>query len=819
MGPFLARTFCVLAFVSHAPAGERREIDSYGDALPPGALRRIGTIRFRHSADIRSLAYSPDGKHITSAADNAFAVWEAHTGRRLALFSIPRYAVAAVSPDGSLVAYSHGRDPVRICEARTGKLRCTLPTQDGPVSALAFSKDGSVLASTEYERHAFVWDTNTGTLRQKWALPNGSERCHLAFTGDGKTLVHAGELGSIISWNDENGRELRRIEPRKEKFGQYGLAVSDDGELVATLCSTGQRIDLWRLRTGEFVRDIATGGASGLTFSPDGRQLLWNARGQVCFWDLTKDFVSRRIPASAGYPCRLAFSPDGTTLAIGGSDRILHLWNLDTRKERFPAEPGLEHFAQVRFLADGKTLLSSAGSHCYLRDLHGKNMRRLLIPGIEGANGYYPDGNRWIYDISPEGSTIAVWNLKQRLLRLYDAAGKHLFDVANIEGRVDNLQFSRDGKYALVRTSDPFNGSPVSSNQRLQVWKRTTPGSLEKVTNIQLGWRMYWAPNSQWVAELSDGGWRFHEVETGKLVRQYPRAFLEISGASPSGRVTVMTPPRAKNPELWELATGKRISTLECERERMDFYRFVFSPDGRTVAVGHASGAILLWNALTGKPIGKLEGHHGGIRSLEFSPDGRLLLSAGADTTIMLWDCARIIPAAKPRTDLTPDIFHTLWHDLKADDAERGYGAVSLLVSAGPHGVAYLRTKLTPDAEPGLHAMRAWIGELDHGDFKVRSQATGELAKFGELAVPLLQETRKRPVSLECKRRVSALLEQIAAQPAKAEWLQTLRALEALEMINTPDARHLISQLANGSGESAQTVEARRIESRWKIRK
>jgi WD40 repeat protein len=815
---FGASLAAFLLCITTAPAG-RPLTDAYGDPLPSGAVRRIGTIRLRHSADIRSLVYSSDGKTITSASENGVAVWEASTGRRVSLLSIPRYfyRAIAVSPDGSLAAYSIEGNTVRVCDARSGIVRCTLPAQDGRVDSLVFSKDNSILASTEHDRRIMVWNANTGALKRQWDAPEGSNRCHLSFTGDGKTLVHAGECCGIVQWDIASGKELKRIEPRKEKHGQYGLAVSDDGETVATICSTGQRIDIWRLKTGAFLAEVPANGASGLLFSPDSQQLVWGNQKEICFWNVSKNAMSRRMPAAVGYPCWLAWSPDGKTLASGGSDHIVHLWKLDTGKELFPAPPGQGRADSVRFLADGKTLLSAEDVNCFLLDLHGKTLRRVVIPEVDRFNVIADEGLRWIYDIAPDGSTIAVWDLDRRLLRFHDAASdKNLFDFATIAGRVDGMKFSPDGKFVLVRTSVPVDAFAESSDELLQVYKRPTPRSLEKIAQLNLGWRQFWAPQSQWVAGYSNE-WKFYDAETGKLLRQFPRAFLQLSGASPSGRVTVMTAPNEKNPELWELASGKRICTLECERKRMDFFRFVFSPDGRTVATG-LENVILVWNALTGKLIAKLEGHHGYINSLEFSPNGDLLLSAGYDTTILLWDCARIIPVATSRTDLTPEILNTLWHDLKANDGERGYAAVSLFVSAGAQAVPFLEGKLSPVNEDELRAIRARIQDLDNGNFKVRSEAALELVKLGEAAVPLLEEAQKRPLSLEAKRRVSALLDEIASQPASGRWLQTLRALDALEMINTADARKVISHLAKGPSEAAQAQEARRIVSRWRIR-
>jgi WD40 repeat protein len=89
-------------------AKPHRRVDLQGDALPERAVARLGTVRFRHGNYIHSLAYSPDGKLLASAAYEALRVWDAATGKeRFALASSTTsdwFSSIAFSPDGKILA-------------------------------------------------------------------------------------------------------------------------------------------------------------------------------------------------------------------------------------------------------------------------------------------------------------------------------------------------------------------------------------------------------------------------------------------------------------------------------------------------------------------------------------------------------------------------------------------------------------------------------------------------------------------------------------------------------------------------------------------
>jgi hypothetical protein len=412
--------------------------------------------------------------------------------------------------------------------------------------------------------------------------------------------------------------------------------------------------------------------------------------------------------------------------------------------------------------------------------------------------------------LTADGSKAALIDAKGVLHVWETATGRGCCRIGRppVTNQHEQATFSPDGKVLVVQHTDSV----------LRLWDATTGKlirSLSKTKDIPFPDRRAFSPDGRVLAIASNSSesrtlylW---DIAKGKEIGRlawHEKARPSCLVYSPDGKYLMVACGAPERPgeleevsvRVWDLA-GRRV----LHRFATELYRFgtpdggkraaAISPDGKTLAAA-AGDTILLWELASGKERGRFAGHRATVSSLAFSPDGLRLASGAHDRTARVWDVTGICPDGKwSRRDLRPGEMEQLWADLASTDGVRAHRALWKMAAAR-QSVSFLARRLRPVAPVKDERLTRLIADLGSDRFKVRSRASRELHRLGELAEAALRKALAGETSLDFRRRLKALLEE--CRTPSTEQLRALRAVEMLEHIGTADARQLLQHLAKG---------------------
>jgi RNA polymerase sigma factor (sigma-70 family) len=343
---FWART-AETAPATPTPADPPPGLDRAGDPLPPAAADKLVAWPRRLQGRPLGIAFSPDGTRLagcTGPPDGALCLWQTATGRELWRRHLGCGARAiAFAPDGQLLGVAGDDRTVRLCDPDTGKERRRLHGHAEPATALVF-------------------------------------------TPDHKSVISASLDGTVRWRNRDSGKETRRF--KAPGCALRSLALSHDGSLLAAGCDelSGRRSSyalLWELPSGKAQPSLTCwpGGVQTLAFAPD-KPILAAAgtAGVVQLWDVSgaRPEMKEINPAgwrTAPWPIwSLAFAAGGHTVLLGRYDGAVYVCDRTSGKliqRLFAFEPAAEHGEPSGILAlavapNGRTL-AAGGSDRAIR--------------------------------------------------------------------------------------------------------------------------------------------------------------------------------------------------------------------------------------------------------------------------------------------------------------------------------------------------------------------------------------------------------------------------------------------------------------------
>jgi WD40 repeat protein len=564
-----------------------------------------------HAGRVFRLAFAPDGQWLASGGeDGTVRLWNPADGQELChwnAYAQPMRAVRAlaVSPDGRLLAAGNRGGEILLWDAVERKVLRNLPKQSLTVSGIAFSPDGSLMA------------TSTG-IREQWRNP-----------------------GDVRLWSTSTGEELARFdgatgEMRCVSFNEAGTRLMALGLVTADNGRTAFcKIFVWDVAQRKLLSAHAaeTGLTAGVVLPGDKQVIVANGKGELSIRDLSDGRVLAAATAHDKQISQIALSPDGAVFATTGLDGMLKLWPA-------ASQPGnlLVPVAEVRddetesftvaWSPDGALLATgSKDKTLELRDAKTLEVVRSIasFKAMVFRLAFHPDG-KWL--ASASNGVVRLWN---------PADGQELVQLkaySDVVADVRSLAVSADGSQIAAGNweGEIFLWDATSFKLIRNLAKQSLP-----VTGLAF------SPDGALLATCT-GSWKEYQragevrlwtIATGEELASFSGPAAELRGIcfDRAGK-RLIAYGKDKQAFVWDVKQRTQISSFASE---IMMSAAALLPDDRRLAIGDLKGGVTVRELETGRIVASAPGGGKLVSQMAISPDGTTLATAALDGMVRLF--------------------------------------------------------------------------------------------------------------------------------------------------------------------------------------
>ena len=603
------------------------------EALHHALLTQRERLRlFVNQSFVNTVAFSPDRRLLATADSSEVRLWDTVSGVQLPIQfnGAGKVLTLAFSPDGTRLATGGRDNTARLWEVKSGRDLAVFEGHKGYIWSVAFSPDGTRLATASADSTVKLW--SLASRRELKTLTGHTAFVDtVAFSHDGKLLASGGADNVTRIWDAESGRQLSVMPGGGDNGGIVrGAAFSPDDHRLATVNSASTEVKIWNVFSGREVSTFHghTGSVFAVAYSPDGSQVATSSLDKTArLWDTASGKELLVFTGHSEAVVCVAFSADGAHLATGSEDGTARIWEVEQPEEFHPLVGHTAALNGVAFSPDGSRIASASDDSTARIWKLSTGEELITLTHAAAVSGVA---------FSPDGARIATASA-DREAKVFDvASGAKLLSLAGHSAAVTSVAYSHDGRRLITGSSDKTAKIWDASTGNEQVTMRTNLDQIESVDLNRDGTRAALGIANEGDNTIASA--QIWDVGSNRDVGNLDGDYVLVSHVQfdPDGTrlvTTGYTPPFVT--DIWDVQSGQKLLTMAGHTAAV--LTAAFSPDGQSLATGGVDLTIRLWDLRDGRELLTLPSPKASVRSLAFSPDGKQLASAGSDGIVRLY--------------------------------------------------------------------------------------------------------------------------------------------------------------------------------------